>query len=145
MKFKKFIFLTITLVILSATQIYATQDAGYYYKEANQMLISGEFEKAKIDYELAISKKTDYTEAYVGLGMVLKELNRNDEAYNATKKALEINPDYSQAYYNLGLILENLNRKQEAIKAYEKFLKEVPGAERFTDARQRIYKLKTKK
>jgi tetratricopeptide (TPR) repeat protein len=144
MKFKKFILLTLTLFIISITQIDATQDADYYYKEANQMLISGDFKKAKTDYELAIAKNPDFTEAYIGLGMALKELGQNEEAYNATKKALEVDPNYNQAYYNLGLILEKSNKKQEAIKAYEKFIKEVPGAERFTDARQRIYKLKSK-
>ncbi|MEI7474175.1 MAG: tetratricopeptide repeat protein [bacterium] len=144
MKFKKFAILVFTLSIIAITQIHATQDSDYYYKKANQMLISGDFNNAKVNYEAAISANPKFTEAYVGLGMVLKELGDNEGAYQSTVKALAIDPDYSQAYYNEGLILENLNKKQEAIRAYEKFLKEVPGAERFTDARQRIYKLKNK-
>jgi len=74
--------------------------------------------------------------------MAYKESGKYKEAYEATLKAIELKPNYYQAYYNLGLILEKQGKYDEAIKAYEKFLNEVPGAERFTDARQRIMKLK---
>lgn len=145
MRIKNLILLVITSIILLTSQTYAQNNAEFYYKEANKMLISGQFEQAKEKYCEAIKKKPDYAEAYMGLGMAHKELGNYDEAYKATQEALNINPEYYQAYYNLGLILENQNKNQEAIKAYEKFLKEVPGSERFTDAKQRIYKLKNKK
>jgi len=112
------------------------------YNKANSMLVSGNFDKAAEYYNAVIQKNPKSADAYLGLGMAYKELGRYDEAYNATKMAIRLKPSYNQAYYNLGLILEMQQKNEEAIKAYEKFLDEVPGAEKFSDARQRIARLK---
>jgi tetratricopeptide (TPR) repeat protein len=117
-------------------------DYKYFYSKANSMLVSGDFEQALTLYSKAIQKNPDSSDAYLGLGIAYKELGRNQEAYNATRMALNLKPSYYQAYYNLGIILENMGKSEEAVDAYEKFLKEVPGAERFSDAKQRIIKLK---
>jgi tetratricopeptide (TPR) repeat protein len=119
-----------------------SQNINDYYNMANSMLVAGNFEKAAEYYNMVIQRNPNSAEAYLGLGMAYKELGRYDDAYNATKKAIQLKPTYYQAYYNLGLILEMQGKNEEAIQAYEKFLDEVPGAERFSDARQRINHLK---
>jgi tetratricopeptide (TPR) repeat protein len=119
-----------------------SQNNNDYYNRANSMLVAGNFEKAAEYYNIVIQRNPNSADAYLGLGMVYKELGRYNDAYNATQKAIKLKPNYYQAYYNLGLILEMLGKNQEAIEAYDKFLDEVPGAEKFSDAKQRISRLK---
>lgn len=145
MKRKFFISL---LLIVSAIFFFKpvfSQNKNDYYHKANNMLVAGDFGKAEELYNVAIQQNPKFSEAYIGLGMAYKEMGKFQEAYEATYKAIKLNPSYYQAYYNLGIILEKMNRNDEAINSYEKFLKEVPGAERFSDAKQRIVRLKEAK
>lgn len=133
------------LIILSLFLFFKpvlSQNDNNYYSKANSMLVSGNFEAAIDNYNKVIQRNPNSADAYLGLGMAYKELGQYDEAYKATSKAIQLKPSYYQAYYNLGLILEMQGKKQEAIQAYEKFLDEVPGAEKFSDAKMRISKLK---
>lgn len=119
-----------------------SQNSDDYYNKANTMLVSGHFEAAAENYNKVLQKNPSFADAYLGLGMAYKELGKYDEAYMATSMAIKLKPAYYQAYYNLGLILEMQGKNSEAIQAYEKFLDEVPGAEKFSDAKKRISVLK---
>jgi len=143
MKKKIFTIIVIFITALAFNPAFS-QDAQNYFNKANEMLVSGNFEESVALYNQAIQKNPKFAEAYLGLGIAYKEQEKYQSAYDATLKAIKIRPSYYQAYYNLALICEKLNKDDEAIDAYEKFLKEVPGAERFSDARQRILKLKNK-
>lgn len=112
------------------------------YDKANSMLGAGNFDEAIRFYNTAIQQNPRSSYAYLGLGIAYKETKRYQEAYDATMTAINLDHSYYQAYYNLGIILESMNRNDEAINAYTKFLKEVRGAEKFSDAKQRILKLK---
>jgi len=142
-KYILFAVLIITMILLLFKPTFS-QNADEYFNKANSMLVSGDFQQAINFYNLAIKQNPNFSEAYLGLGMAYKELGKYNDAYAATQKAIELKPNYYQAYYNLGLILEKQGKNDEAIKSYEKFLDEVPGAERFTDAKQRIIRLKKK-
>ncbi len=133
------------LFIISAiffTKSAYSQDASYYYFRANSYLTSGKMQEAIKFYNMAISYDKDFFEAYMGLSIVYKELGDYEKALQFIQYAIKLKPDYYQAYYNLGLVLEKQNKKEDAIKAYEKFLKGVRGAAKFSDAKQRISKLK---
>jgi len=137
---KRFLLLALILTIplISLLRPVSSQNSNEFYTRANTLLISGKYDDAIIMYNQAIRQNSKFADAYMGLGMAYKAQGMYNESYNATLKSLSLKPNYYQAYYNLGLILENLNRPEEAIVAYEKFLKEVPGADRFSDAKQRI-------
>ncbi|MDD3013073.1 MAG: tetratricopeptide repeat protein [Candidatus Gastranaerophilales bacterium] len=141
---KRYFFLTILLVLMLLLLLkpVLSQNMSDSYNKANSMLVAGNFEKAAEYYNHVIQRNPNSADAYLGLGMAYKELGRYDDAYKATRMAIKLKPSYYQAYYNLGLILEMQGRNQEAIQAYDKFLDEVPGAEKFSDARQRINRLK---
>lgn len=134
--------LILTLPFLCKLAPVNSQNGNDYYSKANAMLISGEYNKAISLYNEAIKQKPKSADAYMGLGIAYKAKGDYNSAYNATVKAISLKPNYYQSYYNLGLILESMHRNKEAINAYEKFLKEVPGADRFSDVKQRIAKLK---
>ena len=93
-------------------------------------------------YNQAISYDETFFEAYLGLSIAYKESGDYEKALKYVQYAISLRPDYYQAYYNLGLVLEKQNKRDEAIKAYEKFLKGVPAASKFSDAKQRILQLK---
>lgn len=133
--------LGIIFVLLLFVPVFS-QGMNDYFTKANYMLISGNLNEAVSYYNLAIQQNPRSPEAYLGLGMAYKELGRYQEAYLATSTAIKLKPQYFQAYYNLGLILEKQNKCEDAIKAYDKFLKEVPAADRFSDAKQKILQLK---
>ncbi|OGI27153.1 MAG: hypothetical protein A2287_08135 [Candidatus Melainabacteria bacterium RIFOXYA12_FULL_32_12] len=148
MNTKKIFILSLILIsfalFLSPVLSQNTNDYRALYSKANSRLVSGNFNEAIYFYNLAIQQNPKSLDAHLGLGIAYKESGRYQEAYEATMKVIELNPSYYQAYYNLGIVLENLDRAEEAIDAYEKFLKEIPGAERFSDAKQRILRLKKK-
>jgi len=141
---KRYLFLILLLILAMSLFLkpVLSQNFNDYYNKANSMLVAGNFEKAAEYYNIVIQRNPNSADAYLGLGMAYKELGRYDDAYNATKKAIQLKPSYYQAYYNLGLIQEMQGKNEEAIQSYEKFLDEVPGAEKFSDARQRINRLK---
>ena len=56
------------------------------------------------------------------MGNVFHEQGRLEEAIEAYKKALAINPDYAEAYSNLGVSLHDQGELEEAIEAYNKAL-----------------------
>jgi len=130
----------VALLIVAKTAY--SQDAEYYYFKGNSCLTSGKMSEAIKYYNQAINNDNSFFEAYLGLSVAYKESGDYDKALKSVQYAISLKPDYYQAYYNVGLILEKQNRNDEAIKAYEKFLKGVPGASKFFDAKQRILKLK---
>ena len=130
------------IAIIFGTRAAYSQDPEYYYFKGNSCLTSGKMSEAISYYNQAINYSSGFFEAYIGLSIAYKELGNYDKALEAIQYAIKLKPDYYQAYYNLGLILEKQNKPQEAIKAYEKFLKGVSGASKFSDAKQRILKLK---
>jgi len=145
---KRYIILGLLLIAsaLFLNPVLSQNKADYrtLYGKANSMLVAGNFDGAIHFYNLAIQQNPRSSDAYLGLGIAYKESGRYKEASDATYKVIELNPTYYQAYYNLGIVLENMNQNEEAIVAYEKFLKEIPGAERFSDVKQRILRLKKK-
>ncbi len=64
--------------------------------------------------------------AHTGLGNVLADRGRLDEAMTHYQKALEIKPDYVEAHNNLGNVLVRLNRIDEALAHYQQALKIEP-------------------
>lgn len=128
----------ISLIVLKAFAATPIED----FKRANEMLSSGDFNSAIDSYKKAIDKKSDYAEAYMGLGVAYKQIGDYSNAEKATLTALELKPTYYTAYYNLGLIYELMGENEKAIKSYETFLKYVPEAAKYTDAKKRVSDLK---
>lgn len=143
MKMKKYFIagLIFTAIMFAAKTAYS-QDPEYYYLKGNTCLTSGKMSEAIKYYNQAINYSSSFFEAYIGLSIAYRESGNYDKAFESIQYAINLKPDYYQAYYNLGLVLEKQNKPAEAIKAYEKFLKGVPGASKFSDAKQRILKLK---
>ena len=78
------------------------------------------FEAALASYDIAITLKPDYAEAYNNRGNTLKEVTRLAEALSSFDKAIVLKPDYADAYNNRGIVLKELRRFEEALASYDK-------------------------
>ena len=50
----------------------------------------------------AISLKPDYADAYINMGVALKDQGKLEEAIEVYNKALSLKPDYAEVYSNMG-------------------------------------------
>lgn len=139
---KYFLSALFLFVVICYTGIAFSQDAEYFYNKANANLSAGKMQEAIKNYNQALKNNNSFFEAYIGLSIAYREIGQYDNALEAINYAININPEYYQAYYNKGLILEKQNKCDEALEAYEKFQKEVKGAVKFSDVKQRINKIK---
>lgn len=134
------ILLTATLLLFTGNAF--SEDTGSYYRKANAFLASGKMKEAVNNYNKVIEKDKDFFEAYVGLSIAYREIGQPDKALKAIDYAIKLKPDYYQAYYNKGLILERQNKCSEALTSYDFFLRNTKGADKFSDVKQRISKIK---
>jgi predicted TPR repeat methyltransferase len=73
--------------------------------------------------------KPDFAKAHNNLGIILKELEKLDEAEASYRKAITLKPDYAEAHSNLGGLLIKLNKLEEAKICYKKTIKLKPDYE----------------
>ena len=64
---------------------------------------TGQKEAALANYQAAPRFARNYAQAWNNLGVLLKAMNRPDEAKRAFQQALAINPDLSEAQRNLAI------------------------------------------
>ncbi|MGA1864293.1 MAG: tetratricopeptide repeat protein [bacterium] len=80
---------------LSAHYLDVHNHLGFIYHK------QGSLDKSVREFELAL-KQAEYPEVYYNLSVVLKQMGHHDEAVNAAKKALSLNPRYTDALNQLG-------------------------------------------
>jgi len=66
---------------------------------------------------------------HYNLGVAYDELSRYDEAVEAYKRAIHINPDLWEAHNNLGFDYVELGHYDEAIEAYKQAIRLKPDDE----------------
>ena len=62
-------------------------------------------------------------ELYYKKGISFANLGLLDEAIEAYKEAIRINPEYADAHFNLGIVLEDKGHFEEAVKAYREAIR----------------------
>jgi membrane associated rhomboid family serine protease/Flp pilus assembly protein TadD len=83
-------------------------------------------DRAIEEFNLAIASDPAFALAHNDIGVAYIRKESYEQAINAFKKCLELNPEVSvreMAYYNLGLAYLNLSRNDEAIGAFNQSLK----------------------
>jgi len=86
---------------------------GACYKEIGQLDGSVKM------FNIAVSLKPNYAEAYFNLATVLNDLEQKDDSVKNYKKAIAIQPNYSDAHNNLGNVLLGLGQIDAAIESLE--------------------------
>jgi len=90
-------------------------------RRANRAFRSGDYATATELYRKLLAEHP-LARYWTFLGATLANDERNEEAIDASTKAIELDPEYGLAYYNRALILRNMGRKSRAAKDLKKAL-----------------------
>ena len=89
-------------------------------------------------YEQALTVKSDYLPALIGLGNAQKASQLYDSAAQSYNRALALNPEYYEAWYGKGSVAEYLQQYQKAREYYQQASQLKPEWEAATNALDRI-------
>lgn len=87
--------------------------------EARQLYWNDDYKRAAALYSNIIAAGTDVAEAYAGLALVYLRMKKEDVAYNAAAKAVELEPSLAAAHAALG---EVYFRQAKLFEAEQEFL-----------------------
>lgn len=85
-----------------------------------------EYDEALEAYKQALICNIGDVELWLGLGLVLYNLERHDEELEAYDQAIKIDENFTKAWLNKGATLHKLERFEEAIECYDEVLKKDP-------------------
>ena len=89
------------------------ESASAHYNLGSSLARSGKYAEAESHLRKALQKSPG-APAYTGLGIVLWQLGRTDEAIANLQAAIEADPKYKAAHQKLAELLESLGRTDEA-------------------------------
>jgi tetratricopeptide (TPR) repeat protein len=93
------------------------------FSSLGDLLRSVELYKDSLDsYQKSLELDQSNAFTFVGQGVALGNLNRDEEALESFEKALDLDPEYVNAWVNRGVSLYNLGRYEEALESYKKAL-----------------------
>lgn len=91
--------------------------------------------QALVEYKRAVelfAARKDKKEAdgYLYMAVAYSLIEKNEDAFIACKKAIEINPDFEDAHYFLGVCYYKKNMMDEAIEKFKKVIQLNPKSEK---------------
>jgi tetratricopeptide (TPR) repeat protein len=95
------------------------KDAAISVFKANRLMDEKKFSAAIAEYQKAIALNPKWSVPYTNLGIALLGQNKESEAVEWFKKALDISPD-PEAHSNMGLYWVNLGQLNKAIEEFQK-------------------------
>jgi tetratricopeptide (TPR) repeat protein len=101
---------------------YMGKDNSYQFVEGLNLLEGMKLHEALKYYEDKIKQYGDKVDLWNNLGVTLKALYNNKQAFECYEKALKINPQYYIGWYNKGGIYFDLKRYEKAIECFDKAL-----------------------
>lgn len=96
------------------------RQASLFFRQAQDLKRTGQFEAALARYDQAIAAKPDLAEAYAGRCDTLNRLQRPDEAIVACNDAIAYEPNYAEAIWSKGNAYVLKGRVYEALQLYDR-------------------------
>ena len=84
------------------------------YDQAVDLVAEGKPDEAVAKYREAIALDADFVDAWTGLALALAELQRFEEAIEAGKKLIDLEPDDPLSYTNLSRFYQQMGNVPEA-------------------------------
>lgn len=109
------------------------REARLKIEKANEFFLQHNYEEALLIYKEALSslQETSFNKNKVAvlqhIAIVLRRLNRSEEALQTYEKALRLAPDTVQLYSDKGDVLLGKERFTDALDAYEKAIQKSPA------------------
>ncbi|MBV9455162.1 MAG: hypothetical protein JOZ19_13760 [Rubrobacter sp.] len=111
-------------------------------RRASRAFRNGDYAGAAALYRKLVEKRS-LARYWTFLGAALGAGDHNEEAIEASTKAVKLDPEYGLAYYNRALIIRKMGRKKRAAKDLEKALDAADLPRRFrTGARKELEELR---
>ena len=110
----------------SAPAVQTTRDGGQLMRDAEKLIQQGNLDEARTNLEKAVFTELpndQAAEAYNNLGFVLKQLGKNEEAFQRYQKALSLNPKCAECENNLGVLYLTNRDFPESEKHFREALK----------------------
>jgi tetratricopeptide (TPR) repeat protein len=92
------------------------------YLEGNNLFEDGEYQRALVKYDEALSDDRNHLHALRGRALSLMQLGRSTQALTAFNTAISLAPEFGGTYANRGFLHDRMGRYQEAIEDYERAL-----------------------
>ncbi len=92
--------------------------------------------------DAATALRPDVAEPWVLRGVILRALNRMEDAVASIMKATQLDPADAQAWYNLGVVLGEVGRFQAAVESYDKACAIQPNADSLVNRAGALINLK---
>ncbi len=102
------------------------ESASAHYNLGAALARSGQFADAESHLRHALETNPN-TQTYSGLGFVLWQQDRDDEAIASLRTAIEMDPKNAAAYDALGTILVEQKRLEEAASVYRQLIRNQPS------------------
>lgn len=115
------------------------QDPGNSYEQGMQLFQQEKYTEALPHLEQAVQQYSQSFTVWSLYSRTLDKIGRFQDALDAAKKALALNPTYAHAWQSKGYALDSLKRPTEAISALDMCLQYDPGNIRVRHVRGRIY------
>jgi len=90
-------------------------------------LVSGETEKAKLEFEKALELKSDYVDASLQIALVLEKEEKIEEAIRKLEDLADLYPVNTEILFQLGRLYYNNNQISDAILVLERVVKINPN------------------
>lgn len=95
----------------------------YVLKSFVQLEILPDLPQALSTAQLAIQHAPKNPDSHYTLGLILEKQGKFDQAEEALRQALVVNPDYVDVYYSLGtLYADKMKNSQKAVEAFQRYL-----------------------
>ena len=84
------------------------------------LLLKGQLDEARAQYEQALATNPNYAEAHSNLGVIFLRQGKVEEAIAQVEKAVAVNPYSAEAHNNLGMIFLRQGKIAEAVAQVER-------------------------
>jgi tetratricopeptide (TPR) repeat protein len=121
-------------------------DSAYLQNKGSVLAALGRIDEANAMYEQAAQKASatspkDAAMNYYNMGVTYINVGKNEEAANALKRAIEIDPTYSEAHYQLGLTYLGMGDMEASLAELKKYLEIAPNGPNADTAKMLIEQL----
>ncbi len=112
---------------VAGKKIEKKDDARELIIQANELMVSGKFERALPILDKALKLKPDREDLWLTKADALSSIGRHREAIECCDQALKIKPDYDDAHYHKGFALCALGKYEESLPCFDEALRIDPG------------------
>ena len=97
------------------------------YLLGNRAFWEGDFERAVVEYRMALKINPDLWRAWSNLGASQYQLRRLREAEASLRRAIRIQDWSSQTYYTLALVYDQLGQSEKALQSCRRAVERDPN------------------